>query len=1140
MNHKELKNLNDNEKLSKNGQEIMDLRCPNACKEGKDKIIIKKRIVMPTIGNISVGKSYFLNSLLGFDICQVKNEITTKFILFIRHIEDLKEPKLYNIKPVENSNGSYDFIKNNEIFIGEKEIKEKIKEINNTNENNEKAIFYMVEVKIESIQNKTFLNNVDFLDVPGLNESGIDYINLYFKYIKDMIKYCLIIFSTENYNSTDSLNIIKKVKNNINVPIKNFLLILNKIDKIDGTVEETIHDFKKVLLNSEDINIYENIIIPMNSIELKNEIQIENNFYYFVNYYLIEYYKLNQELFSFLDFIKSKIKNLEQEKKKYLKNETNNLDDKIYKDIIKHNIKLLIEENKIKGHSLIIDVEEKKQIYLLKMLYICFNKKLLIPKQSNNLIKINDYFNKIEDYSFPKRIENNKAEDENAIYDKTKEHILLTKLDSFFKNSFSSKNLRKYGNIVPLLNDDFKVLNNYILNSSLLFIPVLGISNSGKSSFINCLLQKDILSCHSSECTRRGIIIRYVKEKDKISLYSIKFKSVENLNYKYHYYIKHKKLSEKENDIKEIINIANESFPKDEENSFYLLEINIPLLDDIEIKPEIKNNICIIDFPGHNTRNNMFLEKKIYQNVIKMSSFFIYINNGKAFKEDANKILLSDLVKEVLKNRIGDISPEQFIDSCLFVFNKADTLDKEEKDLKGISKDVKDILGLDNNFQGNISCSLFSSLLYKIFLLNKEEYQIEKIKNLINKYNEKFKLQNEEIDDDELFNIEEKPKSFLEYFKINFIEKVKNDLIEDDPLLNIDNIGNNNDNNDNIIYNALFEQMKKIDDEDIIKKDSNYENKIKYISNILIFIKKNPFKLKYYTVSYAQDTFSYFEKKIMQSYELKRKEFDNHLGRFFYFMNIFFRLENKFEKMDAKEDYEKISKECMANIENIFNEFKGKEIIKEYKNKILKYINDKTKDYKILMEENLNDVDKVTELLEAKITILIEKFREEFDKELSKIEIKIGEQMENLGLSETGIINREMGSTSSLRYKIFIVGALCLACVSPLSFIMLALGKGLFYSFPNYIINKIYTKRKFNNFIDEKKEYIEKLMNCYLISTDENINKFKELTIHNAKRLLGLLKASSIDIDEYWEKAKKEYIKIYEYYEKIKIRKKNK
>ena len=273
----------------------------------------------------------------------------------------------------------------------------------------------------------------------------------------------------------------------------------------------------------------------------------------------------------------------------------------------------------------------------------------------------------------------------------------------------------------------------------------------------------------------------------------------------------------------------------------------------------------------------------------------------------------------------------------------------------------------------------------------------------------------------------------------------------------------------------------------------------------------------------------------MQSYELKMKKFDNHLGRFFYFMNIFFRLENKFEKIDAKEDYEKISNEYMKNIDNIFNEFKGKEIIEEYKNKILKYINDKIKDYKILMEENLNDVDTVIELLEGKITILIEKFRDEFEKELLKIENKIGEQMENLGLSETSIINREIASTTSLGYKIFIVVVLGLAIFSPSTGVILALGRGLFYLLPNYIINKIYTKRKFNNFIDEKKEYIEKLMNCYLISTDENIHKFKKLTIHNAKRLLGLLKANSIDIDEYWEKSKNEYIKIYDYYVKIKV-----
>jgi hypothetical protein len=94
-----------------------------------EKNIIEKRLVMPTIGNVSVGKSYFLNSLFGIDFCQVKSNITTKFILFIRHIDKLKEPRLYNIKPVDNYN-SFIFIKNSEAITGENNIKEKIKSIN--------------------------------------------------------------------------------------------------------------------------------------------------------------------------------------------------------------------------------------------------------------------------------------------------------------------------------------------------------------------------------------------------------------------------------------------------------------------------------------------------------------------------------------------------------------------------------------------------------------------------------------------------------------------------------------------------------------------------------------------------------------------------------------------------------------------------------------------------------------------------------------------------------------------------------------------------------------------------------------------------------------------------------------------------
>ena len=56
---------------------------------------------MPAIGNISVGKSLYLNSMLGIDFCQVKREITTKFILFLRHIDKLNEPRLYKLTPIK-------------------------------------------------------------------------------------------------------------------------------------------------------------------------------------------------------------------------------------------------------------------------------------------------------------------------------------------------------------------------------------------------------------------------------------------------------------------------------------------------------------------------------------------------------------------------------------------------------------------------------------------------------------------------------------------------------------------------------------------------------------------------------------------------------------------------------------------------------------------------------------------------------------------------------------------------------------------------------------------------------------------------------------------------------------------------------
>ena len=170
---------------------------------------------------------------------------------------------------------------------------------------------------------------------------------------------------------------------------------------------------------------------------------------------------------------------------------------------------------------------------------------MIIPKVSKTVNDINNYFNNIKYYDLPKKnFNSNNNNEKEYIFDDSNQHKILKDLDRFFEEVFISEKLQNYGNIVTILKDDFKILKNYIFNSNLIFIPILGASNSGKSSFINCLLGKNILPCDSSECTRRAIIIRYSEEKEKTSLYSIKFNYSVNLDDIYYYYTKKELISE--------------------------------------------------------------------------------------------------------------------------------------------------------------------------------------------------------------------------------------------------------------------------------------------------------------------------------------------------------------------------------------------------------------------------------------------------------------------------------------------------------------------------------------------------------------------------------------------------------------------
>jgi len=1116
---------------------------------------VQKRLIMPTIGNISVGKSFFLNSIFNIDFCQVKNEITTKFILFIRHIDNLKEPRLYKLKPFKKGN-SYDFLYNcKEVFTGEENIKNKINQINDENKNGKDPIFYMLEIEIKSIENKEFLNKFDFLDVPGLNESGEDYINLYFEYIKDMIKYCIIIFSVENYHSRDSLEVIKKLKKNLYVPIENFLIILNKIDTAN-CLEKTIRDLKKVVLNNGSFNIYKNTLIPVNSLNLKNEIQLKCNykFYDFINYYFIEY-KINnknkKDEEQYIDFIKK----LMSEEKVLQKNEINkkiidiNEDEK---NEIKKDFKKLEKVMKEKGENIFFDLDDPKEVKIINSFYIFFKEKILIPKVSKAINDINNYFNNIKDYNLPnKNIDNNNNKEKEYIYNDSNDHKILKDLDIFFKKVFTFENLNNYGNIVNILKDDFKILINYIYNSSLCFIPILGISNSGKSSFINCLLGKDILPCDSTECTRRAIIIRYLEDKEKNSLYSIKFNSSENLDDIYYYYTKKELISENLEEIKEIISILNESFPSKEEDSFLLLETNIKFLENSKIEDVMnKKDICFIDFPGHNTNNNTFFDgnsnininsnnnnnisNNIYLKVLKMSSFFIYINSGKAFKEDSNKMLLSSAYKDVISIRKSDITPKLFIDLCLFIFNKVDILDENERDLKEINKQIKETLEIkdDNN---KISCSFFSSKRYKEYLLKKEEYKISKILNSFKQYYDDFKSQeNDDLfdekedfksqEDDDLFD--EKEESFIKFVEGSLMSKIKSDY--EDKMLVSENINKEKIISSNI-YKEINTYLDKFYKENNLKKEEEekYNDTLQNICKYLILCNEKNSNLNLYKQSYASDTFVKMVEKIIKSHFLKEAEYNNHLERFLTFLNIFFGVEG-FDDPENSNLY-RLIQSSLYNVDKLLEDFKGIEIIEKYKSLLLKFIEEKKSSFKELMIKNNNDINKIMESLENRIKNEIISIKKLLVEELNYLEKNIGDELNKIG-TEMISINKNIAISLSSKDKLLVSISFCTFGVGAVVY-------GLFYKLPNFIINAVSEERKFQKFLEKIEEEIIYGFQNIIESIENNIKSYKNIVTKNIKRLDGIIKGGNIENDEYWKNAKDKYIIIYNNYKALKSNK---
>ena len=241
--------------------------------------IIKRKIRIGFFGNISVGKSTVLNSIIGENILPTNDTECTYRGIIIRHVhEDVF--KLYKTKPVikegkENVEYTY--------FEDEKEpYKIGVENINSylINKNNDKIIqdkdaFLVITGNLKVFDfiklDEEIISKIEFIDLPGQDRENNNFIkDGHLKKIMRFINCCIYINEPKTIDDESSMDMITKQywsnKQKIYPVLReNFintcLFLINKIDEIEEEEE------KKKL---ED-NIFKNISKVEKEKELKRK-----------------------------------------------------------------------------------------------------------------------------------------------------------------------------------------------------------------------------------------------------------------------------------------------------------------------------------------------------------------------------------------------------------------------------------------------------------------------------------------------------------------------------------------------------------------------------------------------------------------------------------------------------------------------------------------------------------------------------------------------------------------------------------------------------------------------------------------------------------------------------------------------------
>ena len=659
-----------------------------------------------------------------------------------------------------------------------------------------------------------------------------NYLTEIFKILKNKINNGIIVFNIENFQLEENYLIIGKLQKILNKPIENFLVLLNKVDKSENVErDKKILDQKLIeYFPNQEFNMNKNTIVTCSALQLENEVKMNNSFFHLIYYFFLNFLiKVKNENFSsitptsgsysFIDFLIKFIPNKKNMKKKNFSKKINNvLEDKDFKNILKEiteSIDIIIKNHK--GDNVNFEIRrddfDKSEIEIIKenlknaqeeenkddndenededdfniekqdgnVIFLYYysefkyskNKKI-IPPISTETKEIINYFtmkNMEKDYNkeikdIEKQINNKENKDKslNEKIDNISERIKI-----FYKEYEEAKiKEEKLPNLRQCINSSIGILKT----SKLLYIPILGVSNAGKSTILNGLIGDRILPTKQDECTKKGILIKYT-DIDIPVIRKTKF-VYENLGKdKVYYFEPFKNIIGKGIDqINRVLEGANGKFINNEEDFFYEIDIRIQIIHkDKQMDKNLKEKICFIDLPGFGTGNN-FENKGTYAHLMKSCNIFLFVVRNLKIKENDNHKMLFNLYENMSKFR--KLAKPAFLNKCIFIINCDSKQEITPKTKNQAINDIKETLQLEKSDSKEVNLCFYNAKYYENYVfklkyyINPEfifRYEMKEFENSVNNY---YKG-NAQKDIDSSFN-----KYFINILKSNISSDIIN------------------------------------------------------------------------------------------------------------------------------------------------------------------------------------------------------------------------------------------------------------------------------------------------------------------------------------------------------------------------------